>query len=302
MGNLIVNTTVSGVRQLEIDAKTFHNIGCPLIITGLATVLLTLFTLLKDTQTLTSTRLVLSCAVIADGGHLICLLTYLCVVERADPTQAYLHSMLFYFKRFFETFRNWIVVVMAFEHFLFFYNPREFKAFWAVDFARKLAMLVALSSLIFHSLHAGYAIAFDRFYYRLNMKHTLSTQYYITEWVYIIGMPFGLATMIYSTTMKWFEGESMLHIQDTNPTMVKVEMAYRNIFFVFAFTTVPSISILFVYILNEFYPDRLEELETIETLVATCLTHLTILNSGSKFFILILPISYYRRLLITMFQ
>ncbi|VDK36180.1 unnamed protein product [Taenia asiatica] len=123
-------------------------IGCPIMLIGIATSLLTLMLFLRDSQTLSSTRFILSCIAAADVGYLSFTLIFCLFHITKGANWPIVLALLYCGFNIFEIFRNWLLIVVSFERFLFFLKPVKFRLLWSLSHVRIVVICIAVGSVI----------------------------------------------------------------------------------------------------------------------------------------------------------
>ncbi|VDM32623.1 unnamed protein product [Hydatigera taeniaeformis] len=282
-------------------------IGCPIMLVGIATSLLTLLLFLRDSQTFISTRLILSCIAAADVGYLSFMLIF-CLFHTNKHTQwPVAFALLYCGFNIFEIFRNWLLIAMSFERFLFFLKPVKFKLLWSLSHVRIIVICIAVGSVICRIPDMLLAAALICHPLRSQLIRTSKLVHIFMDLLALACLPIVLMLVFSFLTTKTITDvmhKKFLSMQAGTPVKnapdnsIKIVSILRNALIVFVITSLPAIpsSILRTYlVLNEV---RESHLNTVSGVMNGVTNLLSIINSTSNFFIYVCQSRRYRGILV----
>ncbi|VDM32622.1 unnamed protein product [Hydatigera taeniaeformis] len=254
-----------------------------------------------------STRLILSCIAAADVGYLSFMLIF-CLFHTNKHTQwPVAFALLYCGFNIFEIFRNWLLIAMSFERFLFFLKPVKFKLLWSLSHVRIIVICIAVGSVICRIPDMLLAAALICHPLRSQLIRTSKLVHIFMDLLALACLPIVLMLVFSFLTTKTITDvmhKKFLSMQAGTPVKnapdnsIKIVSILRNALIVFVITSLPAIpsSILRTYlVLNEV---RESHLNTVSGVMNGVTNLLSIINSTSNFFIYVCQSRRYRGILV----
>lgn len=282
-------------------------ISCPIMLVGITTSLLTLMLFLRDSQTFISTRFILSCIAAADVGYLSFMLIF-CLFHVAKSAEWSIVRVLLYCGfNVLEIFRNWLLIIMSFERFLFFLKPVKFKLLWSFGHVRIIVICIAVGSVICRTPDMVLAVALIFYPLRNYMIRSSKLVHILMDLLALTCLPIALMLVFsFLTTRtitdvidkKFSEMKAGIPVKSAPENSMKIVSILRNALIVFVVTSLPAIpsSILKTYVV--FNEVNKSHLNTISSIMNGITNLFSVINSTSNFFIYIFQSKRYRNILI----
>ncbi|KAL5106670.1 hypothetical protein TcWFU_002771 [Taenia crassiceps] len=253
-------------------------IGCPIMLIGIATSLLTLMLFLRDSQTFISTRFILSCIAVADVGYLSFMLIFCLFHITKDTNWPIVFALLYCGFNVFEIFRNWLLIIISFERFLFFLKPVKFKLLWSLRHVRIIVTCIAVGSVICRTPDMVLAVALICYPLRSQMIRSSRLVHILMDLLALACLPIVLMLVFSFLTTKtitevmhkkFTEMGTGTPVKSAPENSMKIVSILRNALIVFVITSLPAIpsSILKTYVVfNEVNESHLNTISSIQAL------------------------------------
>ena len=274
---------------------------------GIAANVLSFILFIRDSQTFVGTRFVLFCIAFTDIGYLSCMLSY-CVpqLNHDNNNNKYVLSSLFISFKIFEIIRNWLLIAVTYERFLFFHEPVKFKLLWSLRRVRVIVSVIALSALACRLpdfMHI-YAEAQDppncEIMRYAKICHTFIDLFALTLVPIIVMIVFSIkATKTVTHVMvKNLEGNKTGGaVEHAGEYSARIVTTLKVAMIIFVLTLLPSIPAAILEIYVELNPDADENIIFVQMILCTVANLVSVLNSTSNFFVHYCQSRHYRNIM-----
>ncbi|VDD75591.1 unnamed protein product [Mesocestoides corti] len=293
-----------------IHLITLVYIGGPVMVVGVVLSLLTLFLFWYDSHTFISTRFTLSAIAIVDVGYLAFMFAFW-TVRRAFPsdhpttialTHPTTYAILFYGANVFELYRNWLLLVMTIERFVFFYKPVKFKIIWNLTRVRIIVICVGLASMFLRIPVIIYVVASKNEPEDCEVAKIAKMTHILTDMLALTSLPLILMLFFSFLTTKtvmqvmhsdFSDLEKEIAIVNAR-TSARILKILRTTLSVFIITSAPAIPATFLNVYLVFKDINGTRLNVASAALNSVANLASVVSSSSNFFVYIFQSRRYR--------
>lgn len=289
----------------------------PLVCIGIITSVLSLLLFKRDNKTAQGTRFLFSMVAVADTLFLTCSFVFWIMRDylRNDIDvqeffqQPSVYGLLFYVCNVFEFIRNWLVVMIAIERYLFLLKPVEFKVMWGARRVRRIVIVLYGIAVCTRLPVLVYGIAKYSSTMNTRVERISRLIHNITDCIFLTSIPVTL--MIVTSAITSLKYKSILRVRrqlqngsstraksDFTQVSLRTRKIIRTVLWTFVIFSLPSIPASIVHCIVLFNNYENQSIILVSEILSAISNYGSVMTSTSNFFVYIFVSSRYRKILL----